>query len=46
MKSIRQKQFENIERREKQINYILIGITYLLISASGSLFLMAWEGIL
>ena len=43
MKNIRQEQFERIERKEKLLYAFTIAMTYLAISAVGSLVLM-WHG--
>ena len=43
MKTIRQQQFERIERKENIIYAFTIAMTYLAISALGSLILM-WHG--
>lgn len=43
MKSIREQQFERIERKEKIIYAFTIAMTYIAISAVGSLIIM-WHG--
>ena len=46
MKSIREQQFEHVERKEKLLYAFTIAMTYIAISAAGSLFLMWYEGII